>query len=306
MSLFVSYSHKQSDWVHSCLIPVLRAAGAEVLVDIDHFKAGQTVIGQMDKLQSSASRHVLVITADYVASAYCRHEMDQAIKCDPGFVDGKVLPILQDSTPLPRKLSGAGGLGSGPIYVDLHDDKSAAAWEPLLKSCTSRPLGVDAPTWLRTLDQTKTHLGRGESVNLVVKNGNVDWRLWVDQLRETRFKDIAVVDLEDPRAVPRKGLIGEILKATGRSNAPVPPPQDDLPFFGNAIENGSRCHLAIKHFDIVKDRDHYGLDFFHSLRWLVMDARKLVLLAQTKVPIANLLPPENDVSKIDFKTVELG
>ena len=138
MSLFVSYSHKQSEWVHSRLIPVLRAAGGKVLVDIDHFKAGQTVIGQMDALQSGASRHVLVITADYVASAYCRHEMEQAIKSDPGFADGKVLPILQDGTPLPRELAGAGGLGSGPLYVDLRDDKNAAAWELLLKSCSSR------------------------------------------------------------------------------------------------------------------------------------------------------------------------
>ena len=61
MSIFVSYSHKQSEWVHSRLIPVLRAAGGTVLVDIDHFKAGQTVIGQMDKLakrrQPPCARH---------------------------------------------------------------------------------------------------------------------------------------------------------------------------------------------------------------------------------------------------------
>ena len=304
MSIFVSYSHKQSEWVHSRLIPVLRAAGVKVLVDIDRFKAGQTVIGQMDKLQSAASRHVLVITADYVASAYCRHEMEQAIKSDPGFVDSKVLPILQDGTSLPPELASAGGLGSGPLYVDLRDDESAAAWELLLKSCSSTLPGVDAPTWLRALDQTKTHLKRGESVNLVVKNG-VDWRRWIDQLRETRFKEIAVVDLENPRTIPRDGLISEILKETRRSNANVPPPKRDLPFLANAIENGPRCHLAITHFDSVKRRDHYGPDLFSSLRYL-SEKRKLVLLAQTKVPIANLLPPENEVSKIDFKTVELG
>jgi hypothetical protein len=38
-----------------------------------HSKLGQTVTGQMDKLRRTASRHVLVITANYVASPSCRH-----------------------------------------------------------------------------------------------------------------------------------------------------------------------------------------------------------------------------------------
>jgi hypothetical protein len=305
MSLFVSYSHKQSEWVHSRLILVLRAAGGNVLVDIDHFKAGQRVIGQMDALQGAASRHVLVITADYVTSRYCRHEMKQAIKSDPGFADGKVLPILQDGTPLPPELKGAGGLGSGPVYVDYFKDKDAP-WALLLKSCSLALRGVAAPSWLRALDQTRTHLERNESVNLVVKNGDVDWRLWIEQLKETRFKDISVVDLGHPRAGPRNGLVREILKATGRSNAAVPPPPDDLPFLADAFENGPRCHLALTHFDMVKHHNHYGLDLFSSLRWLVMDAKKVVLLAQSRAPIATLLPPQHDLSLIDFKTVELG
>lgn len=63
MSIFISYSHKQAESVHQRIIPVLRATGAEVLVDIDHFKAGQAVIGQMDKLQGTARRHLLLITS---------------------------------------------------------------------------------------------------------------------------------------------------------------------------------------------------------------------------------------------------
>jgi hypothetical protein len=306
MSIFVSYSHKQSEWIQSRLIPVLRAAGGKVLVDIDHFLAGQTVIGQMDSLQSTASRHLLLITSDYVASDYCRHEMDQAIKSDPSFAASKVLPVRLDSTPLPLALAGTSGLGSAPVYADLRDGKNAAAWDLLLNSCFLSLPGTDAPTWLRALDQTKTYLERGESVNLVVRNRNVDWRAWIEQFAATRFKEIAVVDLGHPRAVPRNGLISEILKATGRSNTAVPPPPNDLPFLADAFETGSRSHLALKHFDYVKDRIHYGNDLFSSLRWLVMEARQLVLLAQTSVPIANLLPPKHELSVIDFKTVELG
>ena len=224
MRIFISYSHQQSDWVHSRLIPILRAAGGTALVDVDHFKAGETVMGQMDELQGAAGRHLLLVTSDYLASAYCLHEMDQAIESDPGFATGKVLPIMLDGTPLPPQLASAGGLASGLLYVDLQDDKKVAAWALLLNSCKLGLPGTDAPTWLRTLDETKTHLERGESVNLVIRNRKVNWRLWLDQLTQTRFKQIVVVDLEHPRAVPRNGLISEILKATGRSNSDVPPP----------------------------------------------------------------------------------
>jgi hypothetical protein len=305
MSIFVSYSHRQYDWVHSRLIPVLRAAGAEVVVDTGRFEAGKTVIGQMDAHQSAASRHLLVITSDYLASDYCQHEMLQAIKSDPKFVTGRVLPVRLAPTPLPAPLAGSRGLGTGPLYVDLQDDKNSVAWKLLLKSCLLKLAGIDAPDWLNALDCTQTHLRRGESVNLVICNKDIDWRLWFEQFKQTRFDQIADIDLDDPRATPREGLIGEILRATKRSNAVVPPPPKDLPLLA-ALENGECSYLAIKHFDRVKFRDQYGLDFYSSLRWLVMDARKLVLLAFSVVPIADLLPRYHGLSPIDFKTVELG
>lgn len=304
--MFVSYCHRQSNWVHQRLIPVLRASGATVSVDIDHFEAGQTVIGQMDGLQDSADRHILVLTKDYVGSPYCQHELAKAIEADPGFATCKVLPIRLDDTPTPPDLAGMSGLGSEPLYINLQADTERAPWDLLIKSAGLDLPGTDAPTWLRALDQTATHLERGESVNLVVRNGDVDWRFWLDQLRETRFNQLAAVDLEHPRAVPRNGLIGEILTATGRSHTNVPPPPDDLPLLADAFEHGSRSYLALKHFDSVKHRDHYGLDFFSSLRWAVMDARQLVLLAHSDVPVADLLPRRHKLSAIDFKTVELG
>jgi hypothetical protein len=68
MKVFVSYSHAQSDWVQDRLVPVLEAGGASVFVDYRHFAAGHTVIGQMDKWQDQAERHVLVLSEQYVAS----------------------------------------------------------------------------------------------------------------------------------------------------------------------------------------------------------------------------------------------
>ena len=137
MTNFISYAHKQPDWVHQSLIPVLRASGGKVLVDTDHFKAGQTVIGQMDELQGKANRHILVINEDYVASDYCCHEMKQAIKTDPDFSKSKVIVIRQDDTPIPNKLAPKRGLGSEPLYVDLREDDKPAFWKLLVEELRS-------------------------------------------------------------------------------------------------------------------------------------------------------------------------
>ena len=57
--VFVSYSHAQREWVWGRLVPVLKAAGAELLVDLERFKAGVNCHHQMDAEQDSADRQVL-------------------------------------------------------------------------------------------------------------------------------------------------------------------------------------------------------------------------------------------------------
>jgi len=83
VKVFVSYSHAQTDWVQDRLVPVLEAGGASVFVDYRHFAAGHTVIGQMDTYQDQADWHLLVLSEQYVASDYCRHEMERAVDADP-------------------------------------------------------------------------------------------------------------------------------------------------------------------------------------------------------------------------------
>ena len=79
-----SYSHRQGQWVWERLVPILRAAGcAEVLIDRERFRAGRGVKGQMDATQNQADVSLLVLTPDYLASDYCRHEMTRALATDP-------------------------------------------------------------------------------------------------------------------------------------------------------------------------------------------------------------------------------
>jgi nitroreductase len=307
MPIFVSYAHNHADWVHQRLIPVLRAAGGKVLVDTDHFKAGQTVIGQMDELQGKANRHILVINEDYVASEYCRHEMKQAVKSDPDFAKRKVIVIRQDETPIPAKLAPKRGLGSEPLYVDLREDEKPEVWTLLLSSCDLSLKGIGAPSWLYAHDQALRYLQRGESVNLVVKNQDVCWRSWFDQFTKTRMNKLKIVDLGNPATRSQRGLIGEVLKETGLRNSEIPEPPEDVAVLASAFEEANGLRLALQHFHFVAEREgFYDFDLFNAFRWLIMDAKKLVLLAHSDVPIANLFPPRHQLSAIDFKTVELG
>lgn len=43
-SIFISYSHKQGDWVWNGLKPVLAAGGAEVLIDRESIQSHRQII----------------------------------------------------------------------------------------------------------------------------------------------------------------------------------------------------------------------------------------------------------------------
>jgi hypothetical protein len=204
--------------------------------------------------------------------------------------------------------------GEDHVSICKFRDRDATAYRLMLqfvresfslrKSFSLKDL-VDHPSaWSVALEKAARHLERDESVNVVVQ-GDVDWWAWLEELRATRFSKLSIVDLENPAAVSRNGLISEILRVTGRSRA-VPPPPDDLPELARAFADGRRSYVAFANFRRVAERKHYGMDLFSSLRFMVMHARQLILLVQTRQPVAALLPPEHEMSPIDFKTVELG
>jgi hypothetical protein len=77
--VFISYCHKQGEWVHGRLLPALRAAGCAAEIDVERGLAGQGVLGQMDAWQDQAEASLLVLTPEYLASPYRRYELDRAV-----------------------------------------------------------------------------------------------------------------------------------------------------------------------------------------------------------------------------------
>ena len=295
--VFVSYSHKQGEWVRDRLYPVLRAGGAEVLIDVKRFEAGVGVYQQMDAAQDQAETHLLLLSPDYLASNACVHEMKRAVALDPLFVSGRVVPVLRVNCALPREIQ-----APNPVYVELIDDSVSEQWDLVTSRC-GVDLGISASKWLKAREQVRDAILDGRSVNLVVE-GTPDHRGLVEQLRED-LTGLAIIDLASGATVGRQNLITEILHALGQGGEARRPPNDLGDLHRCIMAAPGIVRLAFRRFDLVKTRaDNYRDDFFSALKFLV-DERKLVLLMESRAPFATLLPATNPVSQIQVRTVEL-
>jgi hypothetical protein len=302
-SVFISYCHKQGDWVWDRLVPCLRAGGADVRVDRERFEAGKAVVGQMDTVQDKAKMTVLVLSPDYLGSPYCIHEMERAIQRDPNFNRGIVIPVKRTNCILPTQIN-----RPDPLYVDLQDDSNAGPWDLLLQSCGA-DLGAPAPHWLGALHQTCRFLQRRNSVNLVVqkKPRKPKWNELIQEVKN-RIGGLGELDLESGGVVSRKALVEEILRIGGASVTVHDEPNDLVDLHRVLSRRRSVLHLAMINFDYVRFRPDYDVNLFGALRHLMTNPRKLVLLIQSRESLANLLPAGHPLTPTDVtvKTVELN
>jgi TIR domain len=307
--IFVSYSHTQGEWVASCLVPVLRAGGAEVLIDWERFKGGTAVVGQMDKVQDQADVQLVCLSAEYLASDYCRREMRRAISRDPNFARGLddrikrglVVPIRLDGTTWPAEIT-----DPNPIFVDLRDSTVASdSWQLLMKPCRVN-LGITAQAWLSARDDIVRYLQRGQSVNLLVKHEGIAWEFLVQDIVRERAAPMAWIDLQEPSTSTRHGLLNRILERLGARETVRQAPNDLADFERIFTTMPKPSKVSICNFDLAPHRKRYGLDLYASLRWMIANTRQLVLLVQSRTPFNALLPRDNPLSKIDIKTVRLG
>ena len=161
MRVFVSYAHRDGAWVLDRLVPVLKAAGVEVAVDVERFRVGGSVVGQMDAVQDAAEKSLLVLSAAYLASDYCRHELRRAVARDADFSKFLTIPVRREAVPLPAELNGS-------IYAELGDETRADQWRLVLDGCggdwaARRPAGLR-----RGMGSCVSWVGIGPSTSLSV------------------------------------------------------------------------------------------------------------------------------------------
>jgi hypothetical protein len=102
--IFVSYSHRDKDWICSKLLSNLEQHGFTVMIDYRDFKAGSIGVEEMQR-GVLESRHVLlVLTPEYVINEWTKFENAMAQSIDPGAIHHKLIPILRRDCVIPPRL----------------------------------------------------------------------------------------------------------------------------------------------------------------------------------------------------------
>jgi tetratricopeptide (TPR) repeat protein len=126
--VFISYSHKDEEWVRNILLPTLEKQGLKVCIDYRDFIAGKPAIINMQDA-SEASRHtVLVLTPKWVESEWTLYESILSRTDDPSGLQRRTIPLHLEKCKPPKFISMLS-------WVDFTDKKRETdAWQNLFKS----------------------------------------------------------------------------------------------------------------------------------------------------------------------------
>ncbi|MBX0329098.1 toll/interleukin-1 receptor domain-containing protein [Oscillochloris sp. ZM17-4] len=102
--VFISYSHKNGQWVREKLLPALEQRGFSVIIDIRDFQAGSFSVEEMQRGVIDCKRVLIVLTPDYISSEWSKFENAMAQTQDPGALQRKLIPVLLENTSIPLRL----------------------------------------------------------------------------------------------------------------------------------------------------------------------------------------------------------
>lgn len=102
--VFISYSHSDSDWIRTRLLPVLEKSGLCVCIDYRDFEIGIPSITNMERAIKHSRKTLLILTPHWVDSQWTEFEAILLQTQDPTGRTKRVLPILLKKTPLPDRL----------------------------------------------------------------------------------------------------------------------------------------------------------------------------------------------------------
>jgi hypothetical protein len=140
--VFISYSHHDEDWTQNWLLPRLEAAGIHACIDFRDFQPGAPSLNEMERAVLQSCKTLLVLTPDYLASAWTEFENILAQTLDPAARQRRLQPLLLKPCELPLRIRTLTYLDfTRSDRVDFQMERLIAAIKSETRVTSSPPLG---------------------------------------------------------------------------------------------------------------------------------------------------------------------
>ncbi len=150
---FISYSHKDGDWVQHTLLPPLERAGLRICIGDRDFDVGAPRLVNMENAVERSRKTLLVLTPAWVASEWTAFEALLLQTKDPAGRARRILPLLVKRCPLPDRLA---------IFTNLDLTEPAefdAQMKRLVRDLRSAPVQPAASAAPRAAETTPNPFG---------------------------------------------------------------------------------------------------------------------------------------------------
>jgi len=102
--VFISYSHKDKEWVRGWLLHNLEDAGIQVHIDFRDFEIGKPSLLCMEEAIETCDKTILVYTKNWVNSEFTQFEAVMLQTESPLNLNKKIIPILLENCDIPKRL----------------------------------------------------------------------------------------------------------------------------------------------------------------------------------------------------------
>jgi tetratricopeptide (TPR) repeat protein len=103
--VFISYSSKDRAWVRNELLPRLETSGLRVCIDFRDFEPGAPSVKEMKRGVETSRKTLLVLTPDYLESAWAEFEALMLQTLDPANRQRRLIPLLKEKCSLPLEIN---------------------------------------------------------------------------------------------------------------------------------------------------------------------------------------------------------
>jgi hypothetical protein len=102
---FISYSHRDGEWVRDWLLPRLEEAGLQACIDFRDFELGLPSLVNMERATGRSRKTLLVLTPNWIESEWTNFEALLVQTEDPSGLRRRILPLMRERCQPPKRIA---------------------------------------------------------------------------------------------------------------------------------------------------------------------------------------------------------